>query len=277
MSATSDKVSATTDAAVVPGAPQRLSAQFALDNNVEGIGEQGVLLLWNPPANPPGAPVQTYKIERSIDGEDYTVRVSSHTANTTHWADPQEPPEGESLDVPRHGHQRCRPRYGDGHGHDPVSRRQATRTRQTLSPPPTSPIATAGSVVGTVDLKWMAGANATGHYVIGIPTADIAAGNYDNVIMPVMASSNSGHMVTGLQSGVEYSFLVIAVRGSGSSLEHSGAWVMLPQRDTQLMRGRLGAAIKRLTGCPRTGLQNPHLGRPVVGKDNLKEEIPTND
>ena len=71
----------------------------------------------------------------------------------------------------------------------------------------------------------MAGANATGHYVIGIPTADIAAGNYDNVIMPVMASSNSGHMVTGLQSGVEYTFLVIAVRGSGSSLEHSGAWV----------------------------------------------------
>ena len=84
-----------TDAAVVPAAPQRLSAQFALDNNVAGIGEQGVLLLWNPPANPPGAPVQTYKIERSIDGEDYTVRVSSHTATTTHWADSQEPPEGE--------------------------------------------------------------------------------------------------------------------------------------------------------------------------------------
>ena len=95
VSANSDKVSAVTDAAVVPGAPQRLSAQFALDNNVAGIGEQGVLLLWNPPANPPGAPVQTYKIERSIDGEDYTVRVSSHTADTTHWADSQEPPEGE--------------------------------------------------------------------------------------------------------------------------------------------------------------------------------------
>ena len=96
VSATSDKISATTDAAVVPGAPQRLSAQFALDNNVAGVGEQGVLLLWNPPANPPGAEVQSYKIERSIDGEDYTVRVSSHTADTTHWADSQEPPESEA-------------------------------------------------------------------------------------------------------------------------------------------------------------------------------------
>ena len=211
----------------MPGAPQRLSAQFALDNNVEGIGEQGVLLLWNPPANPPGAPVQTYKIERSIDGEDYTVRVSSHNAGTTHWPDEDEPPEGEvwtyrvtAINDVGPGTEMATvmiPYPAAGHTHPPDA----------LSPP-TIPIATAGSAVGTVDLKWMAGANATGHYVIGIPTADIAAGNYDNVIMPVMASSNSGHMVMGLQSGVEYTFLVIAVRGSGSSLEHSGAWVMFP-------------------------------------------------
>lgn len=226
VSATSDKVSATTDAAVVPGAPQRLSAQFALDNNVAGVGEQGVLLLWNPPTNPPGAPVQTYKIERSIDGEDYTVRVSSNTADTTHWADPQEPPEGEVWTY------RVTAINDVGPGTEmamvtiPLVE-HTTHPPSALSPP-TSPIATAGSAVSTVDLKWMAGANATGHYVIGIPTADIAAGNYDNVIMPVMASSNSGHMVAGLQSDVEYTFLVIAVRGSGSSLEHSGAWVMFP-------------------------------------------------
>ena len=139
------RINATTDAAVVPGAPQRLSAQFALDNNVEGVGEQGVLLLWNPPANPPGAPVQSYKIERMIhDGEAYTVRVSSHTADTTHWADPNEPPVGEvwtyrvtAINDVGPGTEMATvmiPYPAAGHTHPPGA----------LSPP-TIPIATAGS------------------------------------------------------------------------------------------------------------------------------------
>ena len=96
LSLTSDKAKAKTGAATVPGMPQRLSAQLARDTNeVTGIGKQGVLLLWNPPADPPGAPVKTYKIERKIDGGEYKVRASSHAAGTTHWVDPTEPKAGE--------------------------------------------------------------------------------------------------------------------------------------------------------------------------------------
>ena len=92
----SDKQIAETASAVVPGAPQRLTAQLAKDTNeIGGIGSQGVLLLWNPPANPPGAPVEAYKIERSIDDGDFITRVSGHTATETHWADSDEPDEDE--------------------------------------------------------------------------------------------------------------------------------------------------------------------------------------
>ena len=92
VSAESDVQKAGTSAAVVPGAPLRLTAQLANDTNA---GQQGVLILWNPPSNPPGAPVEKYKIERMIDDGDYITRRSSHTAGITHWVDPDEPPAGE--------------------------------------------------------------------------------------------------------------------------------------------------------------------------------------
>ena len=58
-------------------------------------GQQGVLILWNPPSNPAGAPVEAYKIERKIDDGEFITRVSGHTAKITHWPDPGEPAEGE--------------------------------------------------------------------------------------------------------------------------------------------------------------------------------------
>ena len=43
-----------------------------------------------------------------------------------------------------------------------------------------------------------------------------------------MSDAANSHTITGLQSGVSYSFLVIATTGSGASLAHSGAWVSFP-------------------------------------------------
>ena len=218
VSATSDKVSATTDAAVVPGAPQRLSAQFALDNNVEGIGEQGVLLLWNPPANPPGAPVQTYKIERSIDGEDYTVRVSSHTADTTHWADPQEPPEGEVWTY------RVTAINDVGPGTE-MATVIIPLAEHTTHPPASAALMAVSSLsamprstAGTAEVSWTPGNNATMHWIYAI-RADEMEGGYTFML----ASSNSLHTLTGLDTGVEYIVAISAGRGQLPGGEWS-AW-----------------------------------------------------
>jgi hypothetical protein len=99
VSASSNKAKATTDAADEPGAPQRLTAQFARDTNeIGGIGTQGVLLLWNPPSNPAGAPVKAYMIERKVNDGEFIVRVSSHNAATTHWVDRSEPAADETRE-----------------------------------------------------------------------------------------------------------------------------------------------------------------------------------
>ena len=180
----------------MPGAPQRLSAQFALDNNVEGIGEQGVLLLWNPPANPPGAPVKIYKIERSIDGEDYAVRASSHTANTTHWADDGEPDEGEVWTY------RVTAINDVGPGTEMAMVMIPYPAADHMHPPGTvgdaSGLTTApGTAAGTAVLTWTEGDNANIHWVLGIAVnADDSLDFGDRKWMQV--DSGSPYTVTGL-------------------------------------------------------------------------------
>ena len=91
MSRTSDKAKATTGEAVMPAAPQRLSAQSARDvSDISGEAGQGVVLLWNPPSDPAGAPVLSYKIELKVDDGEFDVEVETHPAATTHWVDTDE-------------------------------------------------------------------------------------------------------------------------------------------------------------------------------------------
>ena len=91
----SETEDAKTTKAVVPGAPKNLTAELARDTNFTGIGSRGVLVLWNAPSDPAGAPVVGYKIERKIDDGEYEEKVSSGDAGTTHWVDTNEPAEGE--------------------------------------------------------------------------------------------------------------------------------------------------------------------------------------
>ena len=81
---------------------------------------------------------------------------------------------------------------------------------------PESPIATAGSAAGTVDLNWMAGANATQHWILAI-RADGALTGYTWV----QASGHSSHTLTELDSGVAYIFGVNA----GNDAEEWAGWV----------------------------------------------------
>ena len=71
----------------------------------------------------------------------------------------------------------------------------------------------AGDAVGTLVLRWTAGANATRHWVAGIKQSDWDAGDFSNLIWTA-ASGTDMHTVSGLDSGAEYVFAVAAGRGS---------------------------------------------------------------
>ena len=209
VSATSDKQIAETASAKVPGAPQRLTAQLAKDTNeIGGIGNQGVLLLWNPPANPPGAPVEAYKIERSVDDGDFITRVSGHTAAETHWADSDEP-DGDEIWTYRitaindvgTGTEMATvmiPYPAAGHTHPPGTVGDA------------SGLTTAsGTAAGTAMLTWTEGDNANIHWVFGIAVNGDGSLDFTDSVW-IQASAESPYTVTGLTSGKMYKFAIIS-------------------------------------------------------------------
>ena len=216
----SNSLDVTTIEAILPNQPGGLVA--------ETYGPTGIKICWNAQAEQPeDAPVFEYLIEYSANGKTGWMELARVT-NTAKAGDEDQVYTiytDMTLEPEEERHYRVSAVNLRGQSDQSDVANATTGPGAAMLTPPESPTSSPGSVDGTVDLSWTAGANATRHYITGIPTADIDLGNYDNVILPVMADSNSGHRVTGLQSGVEYSFLVIAVRGSGSSLEHSGAWV----------------------------------------------------
>ena len=78
----------------MPDAPAGLIAEAAKDTNDTGITTQGVLLLWNASADPAGAEISHYVIERSVDGGAYEELGSTDNA-WTHYTDSEEPEAGE--------------------------------------------------------------------------------------------------------------------------------------------------------------------------------------
>ena len=201
----SDPQNAGTSAAVVPGAPQRLTAQLAKDTNV---GQPGVLILWNPPANPPGAPVEKYKIERMIDDGEFITRRSSHDAGETHWADPNEPPPGEVWTY------RVSAINAVGTGTEMATAMIPYPAADHMHPPGTvgdaSGLTTApDTAAGTAVLTWTEGDNANIHWVLGIAVnADDSFDFGDRKWMQV--DSGSPYTVTGLTPGKTYAFAIIS-------------------------------------------------------------------
>ena len=218
LSAKSDKVNATTDAAVVPGAPQRLTAQFALDNNVEGIGEQGVLLLWNPPANPPGAPVQTYKIERSVDGEDYSVRVSSHNAGTTHWADDDEPDEGEVWTYRLTAINDVAPGMEMAMVTIPLAEHTTHLPSSTALTAPSGVMATVGVTdPGAITVTWTPGENATGGHLVLLFNSDFTA--VPHIGVPTETEEDEGmYTIPDVTTAGDYVVVVVSVKSRSEYL-----------------------------------------------------------
>ena len=92
----SERNDAATDPAMTPGASEHLTAEDARDTNFQGVGQQGVLVLWTAPTDPAGAPVIGYKVERATDDDDTEILVDNLNTGDTHFVDEDELPDDES-------------------------------------------------------------------------------------------------------------------------------------------------------------------------------------
>ena len=217
VSPTSDDQKAGTSAAVVPGAPQRLTAQLAQDTNE---GQQGVLILWNPPANPPGAPVGKYKIERMIDDGEFITRRSSHDAGDTHWVDPDEPPTGEvwtyrvsAINDVGTGTEMATamiPYPAADHMHGPATLGDASELTGAI-----------GADSSTIELTWTAGDNADVHFVFGIQTPSY---DFSSLVWEAAAASDSHTVDMTGKPGGSYMFFVIAGQTDDAGDTTWSAW-----------------------------------------------------
>lgn len=94
VSPSSEEDPAKTMSTVKPGAPTNLSAESAADSNFTATGARGVLVIWNGPADPAGANVSGYEIQRKVnDGEFLLVQETS--SRTTHYTDRSQPADDE--------------------------------------------------------------------------------------------------------------------------------------------------------------------------------------
>ena len=213
---TSDKVSAKTDAASKPGAPQNLTAQLAKDTNeVTGIGMQGVLLLWNPPADPAGAKVTTYKIERSVDDGTFDTQVDGHSSAVTHWVDKSEP----AADEERMYRITALNAVGPGTEMATVMIPLADHTTHTPDVPDTSTltkptdVTATSNAAGMVTVSWTDGENAPGGHLVLLFTGDFT--EVPGIEVP--ADGTNTQSFTNIAAG-EYVAVVVSIKSRSEYL-----------------------------------------------------------
>ena len=219
----SDTVDDETGKADTPPAPENLTKESAHDSNSTPAGTRGVVLLWTTPADPPGAPVTGYRVQRSINDSVFeTVRSTEFT----HWVDRQQPADGEvrayrAVAINAVGHDETD--YSEikfrveGTGDDQMLILVPEHTHppaSTVLTKPSDVMATVGVTdPGDITVTWTPGENAPGGHLVllfnsdftevphvGTPTEegmytipDVAtAGNY--VVVVVSVKSRSEYM-----------------------------------------------------------------------------------
>ena len=196
---------ATTDDATVPSMPMNVRAAATSDAEIT--------VSWGAPANDGGAAITGYMVERGVMGADsmmtWTAVDPAHTGMDRMYMDMGLMPETMYY-------YRVSAMNSAGNSAWTAEVSATTGPTSTTLGLPTSPMAMAGSAAGTVDLSWMAGANATQHWILAI-RADGALGGYTWV----QASGDSSHTLTGLDGGVAYIFGVNA----GNDADEWAGWV----------------------------------------------------
>ena len=211
-SPSSDEDPSTTSGTTAPGAPTHLSAESALDSNFAATGARGVMVIWNAPADPAGAKVSGYEIQRkSNDGEFIAVKETS--TRTTHITDTQ-----PGADEVRQYRVRARNSEDWGPWSEvatfPLPEMSDGTTDTTMAvKAPTSVVANGGT--STIIVNWTPGENATGHLIV------VAQ---DSTLVGFQVATGTGTTATfsDLDAG-DYRVIVIAFRGTGSTLDYKFA------------------------------------------------------
>ena len=228
LATTSEKVHDKTTAGMTPNMPRDLTAELARDTNLSGSGKRGVLLLWNQPAAVPGAPVSSYKIERSKDGGDYEVLVSSHDASRTYYVDTSEPATGEArayrvtaINIAGAGTQMA----------TVMIPYPPTHTTHVATPPApavdalTAPSITAATPgTGTITVEWTPGENAGGHLAmlftddfVGDPVVATKSAADTMHTFPNVANGGYVVVVVSFDTDFDFQFVFTTVSVPGGS------------------------------------------------------------
>ncbi len=175
--------SATTTAADLPPKPIGLTVEPAKDSTIQTHGDRGILVYWNAPDDPDGAPIENYRVERRVKadadsqyGEWEWVQTCLSTAGTllyTHCTDPDEPDVAAGEE--RMYKVAAQNAAGIGAFTDPITtpRPAADHTHPPASMELTAPTITSVMVDATtdpgttnIDVAWDNGDNALSHMVL---------------------------------------------------------------------------------------------------------------
>ena len=206
----SERNDATTDSAVAPDAPGYLTAEDARDTNAQGLGKQGVLVIWTAPSNQAGAPVLGYKVERSTDaGVTYTTMADNHNTGETHIVDQIERPTDESRVY------RVTSINSVDVGTETITVTLPLAAHTAHVPPAALAVTASDGAAGTSTITWQAISGATSYHVAVITDDDnytLVSGTYTEIT----DVTDREHMFTGLTSGTDYIFAVIGEMSDGT-------------------------------------------------------------
>ena len=179
-----------------------LSAEQAKDSNFVSNQDRGVLIMWTGPADPDGAKVSGYEIQRKVNDGEFLLQSES-SARTTHYTDINPP----GTDDVRMYQVRARNTLG-------WSPWSAAITSPLPAPPAMPPAALAvtasDGTAGTATITWQAISGATSYHAAVITTDGSTYTLVSGTYTEITDVTDREHMFTGLTIGTAYIFAVVA-------------------------------------------------------------------
>ena len=207
--------SATTTEADLPPAPIGLTVDAAKDSTIRTHGDRGVLVYWNAPDDPDGAPIENYRVEQRVKADSssqygdwtwvQTCLATSGTLLYTHCTDPDEPDLAAGEE--RMYKVAAQNAAGIGTFTDPITtpRPAAGHTHPPTTAELTAPATVTATVSGSdIMVTWTGGSGPTGYKAaVGVFTRDFSGLLVDKVIN----DATSPTTITGVPAG-EYVVVV---------------------------------------------------------------------
>ena len=210
--------------AMMPPAPEDLTAEKASNSNLLDPTDRGVLLLWNEPKKEDADSITSYVIERKIGTGDWTP------IGTIAWSSAQLHRERTSFTDSRE--------YVDGEDlYYRVGSRGSSAVGATLSSemgikyPTTHPeghavVLTAPTMVeassdaaGELTLTWQGAENADLYVLLAVDLSSVDSGTVEYEKMTITDGAARMGTFSGLTSGTRYLGIVVAVKGMGDDIE----------------------------------------------------------